>query len=219
VGSNIRAGKLVALGVTSSSRYRLFPEVPTIAESGVPGFKVESWYGILAPTGTPRDAILWLNREINKALQSSAVRQNYDGLGVETLGHYARAVCGTHPPGTRQVGPRSSKRQAYAWSKREKLDAYRTISTPLRSSTRNLVRIEDLRRFVVKAAYDRGRHAAGAIRPCHPATSKSRNPCSDTIGYFGHGLRTHCPGVPRPVRLDFTLGVENARFQEQGRAD
>lgn len=86
VGSNIKVGKLIALGVTSSSRYRLFPDVPTIAESEVPGFKVESWYGILAPTGTPRDAILWLNREINKAMQSEVVRQNYDGLGVETLG-------------------------------------------------------------------------------------------------------------------------------------
>jgi tripartite-type tricarboxylate transporter receptor subunit TctC len=86
VGSNIKIGKLVALGVTSASRYKLFPDVPTIAESGVPGFQVESWYGILAPVGTPRAAILWLNREINKAMQSAAVLQNYESLGVEALG-------------------------------------------------------------------------------------------------------------------------------------
>lgn len=86
VGPNIKLGKLVALGVTSATRYRLFPDVPTVAESGVPGFQVESWYGILAPARTPQDAIRWINREVNKALQSPAVRENYDTFGVEPIG-------------------------------------------------------------------------------------------------------------------------------------
>jgi len=86
VGPNIKLGKLIALGVTSAHRYRLFPDVPTVAESGVPGFQVESWYGILVPARTAQHAVQWINREFNKALQSPAVRENYDIFGVEPIG-------------------------------------------------------------------------------------------------------------------------------------
>ena len=86
VGPNIKLGKLIALGVTSATRYKLFPDVPTISESGVPGFEVASWYGILAPARTPRDAIRWVNHEVNAALQSPAVRNNFETFGVEPIG-------------------------------------------------------------------------------------------------------------------------------------
>ena len=65
VGSNIKLGKLVALAVTSVKRYKLFPDVPTVAESGVPGYQVESWYGILVPARTPHEPIRWLNQGFN----------------------------------------------------------------------------------------------------------------------------------------------------------
>jgi len=72
----MRAGKIKGLGVTTLKRSTVLPELPTISESGLPGFEVSGWYGVLAPAGTPRSIINRLNAEIVKALRMSDVRQN-----------------------------------------------------------------------------------------------------------------------------------------------
>ena len=77
----VRAQRLRALAVTSSQRAKALPELPTVAESGVPGFAVTQWYGVQAPAGTPRPIVERLNREIVRTLQLAevAARLAYDG--------------------------------------------------------------------------------------------------------------------------------------------
>lgn len=80
-----QAGKLRALAVASLKRSALAPDLPTIAESGVPGFEITSWYGLAAPTGTPTAVIARLNAEIGKAMQSSDVVAQFRLQGYEPL--------------------------------------------------------------------------------------------------------------------------------------
>ena len=80
---HIRAGKLRALAVTTAKRSALVPEIPTIAESGVPGFDVPSATGILAPAGTPREIVAKINASINRALVTEDVRQRLNSQGFE----------------------------------------------------------------------------------------------------------------------------------------
>ncbi len=70
--SLIKAGKLKALAVTSAQRVSAFPDVPTVAEAGVPGYAAESWYGVFAPANTPAAAIALLNRVIGKSIRAPA---------------------------------------------------------------------------------------------------------------------------------------------------
>ncbi len=65
---HIKSGRLRALAVSSAQRLAALPDVPTVAESGYPGFEADQWYGIVAPTGTPAATVARLNAEINKAL-------------------------------------------------------------------------------------------------------------------------------------------------------
>ncbi|MEO7726133.1 MAG: tripartite tricarboxylate transporter substrate binding protein [Burkholderiales bacterium] len=81
-----KAGKLRALGVTSLKRSPAAPEVPTIAESGYPGFEMAAWYGFLVPTGTPRDVIVKLNSATRAALMSPDVRERLVHEGSEPMG-------------------------------------------------------------------------------------------------------------------------------------
>lgn len=81
--SSIREGKVRPLGVASASRSSLLPDVPTVSESGVPGFTFASWNGIYAPQGTPRPIIERLNSETVKAVNDSVVRERLLGLGLE----------------------------------------------------------------------------------------------------------------------------------------
>jgi tripartite-type tricarboxylate transporter receptor subunit TctC len=74
----IEAGQLRALAVTSAERSPAFPELPTVAEAGVPGYAAESWYGLFAPAKTPADVIVRLNRSAANAVQSEAFKK----LGV-----------------------------------------------------------------------------------------------------------------------------------------
>jgi len=67
--AHVRAGTLLALAVTSKERSPVAPNVPTIAESGYPGFDAVAWHGIMAPAGTPAPIVQKLNREIVKALK------------------------------------------------------------------------------------------------------------------------------------------------------
>lgn len=70
----IQAGKLRAIAMTSSSRSPVLPDLPTLAESGLPGFAADSWFGLMAPTGTPKAVIVKLNGAVARALDSPEVR-------------------------------------------------------------------------------------------------------------------------------------------------
>jgi tripartite-type tricarboxylate transporter receptor subunit TctC len=82
----IKAAKLRALAVTGKTRSALLPDVPTIAESGLPGYEAGSWYGLLAPAGTPREIVLKINAETVKALNQAAVREHLASEGAEPIG-------------------------------------------------------------------------------------------------------------------------------------
>jgi tripartite-type tricarboxylate transporter receptor subunit TctC len=84
--SHVQAGRLRALGVTTRSRSAVVPEVPTIAEAGVPGFEVTVWYGILTTGGTPKPIVAKLNAEFVKALRAPDVRQQLTAIGLEPVG-------------------------------------------------------------------------------------------------------------------------------------
>ena len=81
-----RAGRLRALGVTSIKRSRAAPEVPTIAEAGVPGYQVLTWYGILAPAGTSRDVVAKLNAAVAKVVRMPDVAEKLLSDGAEPVG-------------------------------------------------------------------------------------------------------------------------------------
>jgi tripartite-type tricarboxylate transporter receptor subunit TctC len=83
---HIKAGRLRALAVTGKSRSASLPEVPTLAESGLPGYEAGSWYGILAPAGTPGAIVARLNTEINKAMRQPEVRERLAAEGAEVIG-------------------------------------------------------------------------------------------------------------------------------------
>jgi tripartite-type tricarboxylate transporter receptor subunit TctC len=83
----VKSGKLKALGLSSEKRDPTMPEVPTFAESGLPGFVVNSWVGVLAPAQTPRAIIDRLQTEIAAVLQLPDVRTRYAVLGIEPVGN------------------------------------------------------------------------------------------------------------------------------------
>lgn len=83
---HVRAGKLRALAVTSRKRMALLPDIPTIAESGVANYETSSWYGILAPAGTPPEIVRRLHDEIVKVLAQDDVRNALAREGAEPVG-------------------------------------------------------------------------------------------------------------------------------------
>jgi tripartite-type tricarboxylate transporter receptor subunit TctC len=92
-----RAGRLRALAVSSAKRVEIAPELPTVAESGMPGFEVIVWYPTFAPAGTPRGIVKQLNAEINRILQQPDVRERFLSNGMlpvsgtpEALGDYLK---------------------------------------------------------------------------------------------------------------------------------
>ena len=86
--SQVAAGKLHALGVTGLSRLPVLPQVPTIAESGIPGYEVVSWHGLLAPARTPASIVKWIEAEAGKVLQEPNVRAilSAQGFQIENRG-------------------------------------------------------------------------------------------------------------------------------------
>jgi tripartite-type tricarboxylate transporter receptor subunit TctC len=80
---HVRSGKLKALGVSSAKRVPALPEVPTIAEAGVPGFEVSNWWGVLVPAGTPAAIVDRLHREITAILDSPDTRRRFELEGAE----------------------------------------------------------------------------------------------------------------------------------------
>ncbi len=81
-----RTGRLRALAVTTPNRSALVPDIPTMIESGLPGFEVETWYGALGPAGLPRDIVDRLSRELDRILKLPEMRARLQSQGVEPVG-------------------------------------------------------------------------------------------------------------------------------------
>ncbi len=84
---HIKAGKLVAIAVTSPKRLAVLPDVPTVAESGYPGFQVDNMYGVLAPAGTPATVVRKLHGDILRVLERPEVRKALDGATIDIVGN------------------------------------------------------------------------------------------------------------------------------------
>jgi tripartite-type tricarboxylate transporter receptor subunit TctC len=95
---HVRSGRLRGLGVTSAKRTAVAPDLPTLAEAGVPGYEATQWYGVLAPAGTARELIMRLHGELTRILQLADVKSRFAADGVEVVvdtpeqfGKYIRA--------------------------------------------------------------------------------------------------------------------------------
>ncbi|MEX2163040.1 MAG: tripartite tricarboxylate transporter substrate binding protein [Sulfuricaulis sp.] len=83
---HIRSGRVRVLAATSTKRIATLPEVPTISEAFLPGFDFHEWHGVLAPAGIPKEVVSRLNREINKILMVTEVRERLSSIGAEATG-------------------------------------------------------------------------------------------------------------------------------------
>lgn len=83
---HIQAGKLKALAISTPNRVPQLPDVPTFVETGITGFDVTNWYGVFAPANTPKDIVRKLNTEINKAMETPAVREKLIAVGTQLGG-------------------------------------------------------------------------------------------------------------------------------------
>jgi tripartite-type tricarboxylate transporter receptor subunit TctC len=93
----VKSGQLKALATTGTSRSTVLPNVPTVAEAGVPGYEATIWLGIMAPTGTPKAIVDKLNVEINKIIARAEIKEGWARQGAvpmnmnpEQFGHYLR---------------------------------------------------------------------------------------------------------------------------------
>jgi tripartite-type tricarboxylate transporter receptor subunit TctC len=82
----VKDGRLRAIAVTSAKRSSVLPEMPTFAESGMPGFDAAAWQGVVVPAGTPQEIVTRLNTELNRALADPGVRQRLAVQGADALG-------------------------------------------------------------------------------------------------------------------------------------
>lgn len=89
--THIKSGRIKALAVAGSKRAVGFPDVPTAAEAGVPGYEVSTWYGLWAPKGTAKEAIAAMQAELRKAFATDEIRNIWHGLGAETPNLYGDA--------------------------------------------------------------------------------------------------------------------------------
>jgi tripartite-type tricarboxylate transporter receptor subunit TctC len=85
MASNVKAGQVRALGTSATKRSKVLPDVPTIAEAGVPGYESTIWIGVMAPKGTPKTIVDKLNAEINKVINKPEVRAAWDKQGAVPL--------------------------------------------------------------------------------------------------------------------------------------
>ena len=83
----IRAGRLRPLGITSAARSSVAPEIPTVAEAGLPGYESVQWYGLLAPAQTPKDIVTRLHGEVTRILQQPEIRERLAGDGADPVGN------------------------------------------------------------------------------------------------------------------------------------
>ena len=82
---NVREGKLVALAVSTAKRSSVLPNVPTVAEAGLPGFDYNLWVGLFAPAGTPPEIVDKINKDVNRVLQLPDVKERLANLGAEAM--------------------------------------------------------------------------------------------------------------------------------------
>jgi tripartite-type tricarboxylate transporter receptor subunit TctC len=82
---HVKSGKLRALAVTGKKRSPLFPELPTVAESGVPGFEVVQWYGLFAPAKTPKEIVVKLNREVVTVMKDADTLKKFASQGADIV--------------------------------------------------------------------------------------------------------------------------------------
>ena len=82
---NVREGKLVALAVSTAKRSSVLPNVPTVAEAGLPGFDYNLWVGLFAPAGTPPEIVDKINKDVNHVLQLPDVKERLTNLGAEAM--------------------------------------------------------------------------------------------------------------------------------------
>jgi len=112
----VRQGKLRALAVATANRAATLPDIPTVAESGLPGYAFDSWFGILAPAGTPKEIVNALNTQVAKALAAPDVRERLAAQGAEPKGStpdafasYIQAEVAKLAPVVRQAGIRGGQ--------------------------------------------------------------------------------------------------------------
>lgn len=90
--TQVRGGRLNAIGVTSLKRSAALPNVPTIAESGLPGFEIKTWYGLMGPAGMPKEIIARLNAAVTAAVNAPDLRDQLIGMGYEPEGSSPEAL-------------------------------------------------------------------------------------------------------------------------------
>jgi tripartite-type tricarboxylate transporter receptor subunit TctC len=104
-GPHAQAGRVRALGISGSQRSSTYPEIPTIAESGVPGFEVVAWGGLMGPANMPKELVTRLNTEIRMALAHPTVKERFKALGAET------------DPSTPEAFRELSRRETEKWAR------------------------------------------------------------------------------------------------------
>lgn len=82
---HVKSGKLRLLAVTTKKRFPLFPEAPTVDESGVPGYESSGWYALWTPAGTPREIVARLHSETTKVLSAPAMKEQLSAQGLEPI--------------------------------------------------------------------------------------------------------------------------------------
>jgi tripartite-type tricarboxylate transporter receptor subunit TctC len=87
---HIRGGRIRALAVTSAQRSKALPDIPTVAESGVPGYDVSVWWGFLGPANMPPEIVAKLEADLRTAVQDPAVRSTLDKIGATPIGSSAK---------------------------------------------------------------------------------------------------------------------------------
>jgi tripartite-type tricarboxylate transporter receptor subunit TctC len=90
---HVKANRIKALAVTGARRTAFAPEIPTVAESGVPGYAFDTWYGLVFPGGTPRAIVTRTHAEIVKLLKSAEVAARFSAAGVEPQTNTPEAFC------------------------------------------------------------------------------------------------------------------------------
>jgi len=112
--ASVKAGRIRPIAVTTANRVDLFPDLPTVAEAGVPGFTVDNWYGFVGPRGLPQSIVIKLHREINRSLESPDVKARLDGLGIlpftlptpEAFGDYIKSEIAKYAKVVKDSGAR-----------------------------------------------------------------------------------------------------------------
>ena len=113
--ASVKAGRIRPIAVTTANRVDLFPDLPTVAEAGVPGFAVDNWYGFVGPRGLPRHIVVKVHREINRSLDAPDVKMRLAGLGIlpfplptpEAFGDYIKSEIAKYAKVVKDSGARA----------------------------------------------------------------------------------------------------------------